>query len=189
MTRKITVIAAVVFLLLAGFAASYAVASNDESQIENDASTIGKDAKADGGKVVTQRIEKEFNVDEARVSSLRAQKLGYGEIAIVLALAQKLPGGITDANVNTIISKWQGPPREGWGKIAKDLGLNLGTVLSQIEKVKNASDNGAERGQKPDKSEVSRADRPERVETPGRLDRPSVPDRPIRPEIPQRSGR
>ena len=77
-------------------------------------------------------------MDDARVQGLRDQKLGYGEIGIVLSLASQLPGGIDDANVQKIMTLRQGPPVQGWGKIAKDLGLNLGKAVSQVKRTEAA---------------------------------------------------
>ncbi len=162
-------------------------------------------------KPIVQRIEKEFNVDRSVIDGLRSKKLGYGEIAIVLSLADKLPGGITDANVDTIMSKRQGPPKEGWGKIAKDLGLNLGTVLSRVEKVKDGAGNNSDtkssgRGipgkdadvksesekdtdVNPDTKKKNGTDTDARRHEVEKAERPSLPDRPERPELSNRSER
>src|SRR3989338_4924135 len=125
-------------MLIAGInTAAWAEASKEEVRIEKDASALDKDTnKPEGEKMVVQRLEKELNVDDARINSLRDQKLGYGEIAIVLTMAEKLPGGITDATVNKIMSMRQGPPVEGCGKIAMKLGFKLWPVISKVERVK-----------------------------------------------------
>jgi len=54
--------------------------------------------KPDGEKAVVKRISMEFKTTESRCRR-SATKLSYGEAAIVLSLAQTLPGGITDASI------------------------------------------------------------------------------------------
>ena len=102
--------------------------------------TLDKDAgKQEGTEIVTKRLEKEFGVTASQVESLRDKKLGFGEITIAFSLAQKMPGGITDANINKILTMRQSRPVEGWGEIAKKLGVKLGPVLSEVKKVERAS--------------------------------------------------
>jgi hypothetical protein len=101
--------------------------------------------------------------------------MGYGEIHILLALSQayadskSLPAG--DAMNEVLAQRADG---KGWGKIARDLGLNLGQVVSRVrsgnERLAGASERrGAERDAKPD--------------------RPVKPERPDKPERPERAGR
>ena len=128
---------------LAFCAASFALAddgsSKDEQKLERTSSAVDKDAtRPEGPKMVESRLKSEFKVDDARVQGLRDQKLGYGEISIVLALAEKMPGGITDANVQAIMTQRQGPPVMGWGQIAKKQGVSLGSLSRKVKNV-NAS--------------------------------------------------
>ncbi len=120
-----------VALLLAGTA--WAAETREEKALDRSAADISKNAGTEkGATVVTQRIEKEFGVTEAQVTALRDKKLGYGEISIVYSLASKMPGGITDANVQQVMTLRQGPPVMGWGEIAKKLDLKLGPAVSQV---------------------------------------------------------
>ena len=129
-----------------------AYAAGDESALEGKAAALDKKAGGpEGEKPIVERLEKEFKVDDARIKSLRDKKLGYGEIAIALSLAEKMPGGITDANVDKIMSMRKGPPVEGWGNIAKKLGTKLGPVISRVERVgsgKEGKDTGKARHKK-----------------------------------------
>lgn len=158
-------------ILIAGInTAAWADTSKEEARIEKDASALDKDTnKPEGEKMVVQRLEKEFNVDSARINGLRGQKLGYGEIAIVLAMAERLPGGITDATVNKIMSMRQGPPVEGWGKIAMKLGFKLGPVISKVERVKAEVHKDME---KVHRDKVERKERHEKIEKIERHERP-----------------
>ena len=161
-------------MLIAGInTAAWAEASKEEARIEKDASALDKDTnKPEGEKMVVQRLEKEFNVDDTRIKSLRDQKLGYGEIAIVLTMAEKLPGGITDATVNKIMSMRQGPPVEGWGKIAMKLGFKLGPVISKVERVKAEAHRDIEKVHREKVEKLEKKEKHEKVEKIERHERP-----------------
>jgi hypothetical protein len=134
MKRMRYVIVSVIVLSLAMPGAVWAAESKEERTLENESVAINKTAgNLQGEKVVTGRLEKEFNVTDAQVQGLRSQKLGYGEISIVLSLASNLPGGATEANIQQVITLRQGPPRQGWGEVAKKLGTKLGTVVSRLK--------------------------------------------------------
>jgi Skp family chaperone for outer membrane proteins len=157
----------------------------DEKKAVSAAAELDKDAaKPYGEKLVTEKIKTEFKVDDARVQGLREQKLGYGEISIALSLAEELPGGITDANVQKVMAMRQGPPVIGWGKIAKDLNLKLGPVISGVKKMsaevrkqerKDAKmeKKGAEKNEKQERMEKhERNEKTERMEKTERPDKP-----------------
>ena len=110
--------------------------SADEKKLDSAAVEVDKDAGQPAGeKAVAERIKGDFKVDDARVQGLRDQKLGYGEISIALSLAEGLPGGITDANMEKVMALRQGPPVTGWGNVAKQLGLKLGPATAKAKKV------------------------------------------------------
>ncbi len=126
----------VLVLSLTAFSAAWAAETTEEETLDRESAEISKTAgKAQGATVVSARLEKEFNVTEAQIQGLRDKKLGYGEIAIVFSLAQKLPGGISDANISQVMALRQGPPTMGWGEIAKKLDLKLGPSVSQVKNV------------------------------------------------------
>ncbi len=117
------------------------------------------------------------------VQDLRAKRLGFGEISILLALAAKQPS-TNPKTVDQILAMREGG--EGWGKIARDLGYkDLGSVMSRVK----AADKGitrvaSERGPHVDK--VSGVDKPEKMSKP---DKPERIERVERPERPERPGR
>jgi hypothetical protein len=136
MKRSLYIIISVFVLLLTMLGAVWAVESQDEKEIRKEAAAINTTAgNAQGEKIVTQRLEKDFNVSSDRIQGLRDKKLGYGEIAITLSLCQKMPGGITDANIQQVMTMRQGPPTMGWGEITKKLGTKLGPAISQVKHV------------------------------------------------------
>lgn len=163
--------------------------SKDEQKLERTSTEADKDASRPGGpKIVESHIKSEFKVDDARVQGLRDQKLGYGEISIVLALAEKRPGGITDANVAAIMAERNGPPKMGWGQIARKQGTSLGNIHGKVRSVSEAArkhekaegrkqekrEEKAERGH--EKAEkMDRPERPERAEKHERVEKPENP--------------
>lgn len=173
-------------------------ASTDtDAAVEEDSTEINEEAATPGGaQAVADRIRKEFDVDEATVNSLRDKKLGYGEISIALSLAERMPGGITEENLDKIISMRQGPPVEGWGNIAKDLKLDLKPAASHLEKIGSKTEKQRADYKKTEtKKELlknekvvktEKAERPERVE---KVEKPERVERIERPERPERGGR
>ncbi len=153
--------------------------SSEDKKLEKASVELDNEAgKPEGGKTVTDKLKAEFGVDEARIQGLRDQKLGYGEVSTALSLAQGLPGGITDANVQKVMALRQGPPVMGWGKVAKELGMNLGSVTSKVKKVSaEARKQGkADKMKKVEKGE--RPGKPERHEKPEKMNRPEKGGRP-----------
>jgi len=109
---------------------AWAAETREEKDLSKEAAAISATAKnAQGEKVVTGRLEKEFNVTESQIQALRDKKLGYGEISIVLSMASKMPGGATDVNIGQIMTLRQGPPRMGWGGVC----TKLGPMVSQMK--------------------------------------------------------
>lgn len=151
---------------LALFAASHAAA--DDAVAKDQTSIERTDGQAD-------RLKADYGVDDARVQGLRDRKLGYGEISHVLGIAEKMPGGITDANVKTIMDLRTGPPTMGWGKIAQRQGTSLG-------KLKGAGAQG--KSGRPEK-----AAKPEKGERPDKAEKPSRPEKVARPEKVERGGK
>ena len=155
-----------------------------------------------------------------------AGPMGWGEVNISLSLAQALVGAGTYASLSTALA---GVPTTvtnadgtttttveggvlsmcadgmGWGAIAKELGFNLGSLISasnKSERAVAAADKKAERTAKAEKAEkaakpekaerAAKAERPDRVAKVDRPERPTRPERierPQRPERPERGGR
>ena len=131
--------------------------------------------------------------------------MGYGEVNITLALAEKLvaageatslqsaltgttttvtnPDGTTTTTTSGGILALRGDGM-GWGQIAKELGFKLGAVMGQ-GKTETATAAKAERQAKVD-TRVAKVDRPVRPE---KAERPQRPERPERPQKPERGGR
>ena len=157
MKRSLYMIISVFVLLLTMLGAVWAAESQEEKELRKEAAAINTTAgNAQGEKVVIQRLEKDFNVSSDRIQGLRDQKLGYGEIAITLSLCQKMPGGITDANIQQVMTMRHGPPTMGWGEIAKKLGTKLGPALSQVKNVNKETNREMKHEAKGDKEHMEK---------------------------------
>lgn len=152
MKRSKYIIISTLVLSLAMLSAAWAAETKEEKSLGKGAAEINKTADTEKGeKAVVQKLETEFKVTDAQIQALRDKKLGFGEIAIVFSLAQKLPGGITDANVSQVMSLRDTTPPTGWGEVAKKLGVKLGPTVSQVMSVgKSAAGEikGKEKGEK-----------------------------------------
>jgi hypothetical protein len=126
----------VMMLLIAG--AAWAGVSKDEKNLEREEKRINDTAaKPDGEKAVVKRLVEELKAGEQQIKALRDRKLDHGEIAVILSMAQTMPGGTTDANVQKVLDLRRGPPAAGWGEVARLVGTKLGRIVSQVRKVAN----------------------------------------------------
>lgn len=174
MKNKEIALMALGLVLCAGMLVLAEEKSGDEKKLDKATMELDGDAgKPEGNTTVTDKLTAEFKVDAARVQWLRDQKLGYGEVSIVLALAQGLPDGINDANVQKIITLRQGPPVMGWGKIAKELGMNLGSVISKVKRVSAEVRRHAKAEKMKRDEKMGKHEHPGR---PGKMERPARPD-------------
>ena len=126
------------FLSLVCVGMAGAAPSKDERNLEREAKRLDDAAaKPNGEKAVVKQLSTAFRTSEPSIRSLRERSPGYGEVAIVLSLAQTLPGGATDANVQKVLALRQGPPVRGWGQVARQLNVKLGSTVSQVRKEAN----------------------------------------------------
>ncbi len=144
MNRSITamVLAGAISLVFIASASAAGAAASDD-QLNKDAAILDdKGTNSTGSEAIVQTIESTFNVTQDQIAALRADDLGYGEIVILLSLAQATPAGVTTDNINQILALRQSPPELGWGEIAKQLDLNLGKVVSSVVKATDESTHG-----------------------------------------------
>ena len=184
-------------VLIAGQAFAQEVDAKGEKELTAVGQKIDKTgAAADSGRVTTRIVDEwkgtkfRFDANGAPreltaqdVQDLRAKRLGFGEISILLALTAKQTGS-TPKSVNEILAMRQ--KGEGWGKLARDLGYrNLGSVIASVKATdKGLAKVGTERAQQPEKAAG--------VDKPGKMDKPDKPERiqrVERPERPERPGR
>lgn len=157
MKRVILAITCVMFLIL-----STNILAATEKDLKDAASHLDRLASSQGEEEVIKRLSQQFNVSESIIKELRDQKLGFGEIGILLSLSQA-----TGKPYSELLSRFKSG--EGWGKIAKDEGVDLGRIVGDLKscakKVKSKEDKedkgygqgkGAERGHGPDRRGASR---------------------------------
>lgn len=182
-------------VVAASFAAAAGESSKDEQTLEKTSSALDKDAaRPEGRTAVEARLKSEFKVDDARLQGLRDQKLGYGEMSIALSLAEKMPGGITDANVKAVMAQRQGPPVMGWGEIARKQGVKLGEVIRKTKGLdaaarKQEKAEKKEKGEKAEKDErhekAEKGERHEKAERAERVEKHEQHEKIERPEHPK----
>lgn len=92
-------------------------------------------ARPDGRRRVAETIAKQFNVPEKLVDDLRGRKIGYGEITVALALSQQLMkrDKVTQQKALDSVLRLR-KSGQGWGVIARGLGLKLSDVVSDVKK-------------------------------------------------------
>lgn len=136
----------------------------------------------DGRQRVSETIARRFNVPEKVVNDLRARRMGYGEVAITLALSQQLmKRGMTQQQALDRVIGLRTSGR-GWGVVARDLGLKLGDVVSDVKKTDRQL-------AKLDVGKPAGAEKPDtlaKVEKPGKPEKVEKPERPARPEKPEK---
>lgn len=142
--------------------------------------------------------------------------MGYGNVVITLALAEQLAmasaaeavegetGMTADDAINEILFM-RVEEGMGWGQIAREMGFNLGEVMSGVRSNRPATagaakadkvtgqDMRAEKSGRPEtagpKERPAKMERPSRPERPMKAERPEKPERPVKPERPERPGR
>jgi hypothetical protein len=136
----------------------------------------------DGRQRVSETIARRFNVPEKVVNDLRARRMGYGEVTITLALSQQLmKRGMTQQQALDKVIGLRTSGR-GWGVVARDLGLKLGDVVSDVKKTDRQL-------AKLDVGKPAGAEKPDtlaKVEKPGKPEKVEKPERPARPEKPEK---
>jgi len=107
----------------------------EEQKLETAAGELDRNHSEVQQRRVANKLKAQFGVDGHRLLGMRYKKMGYGEIAIMLCLAQGLHGGITDKNLYKIAGMRKGPPVAGWDKIAGALGQKLGPATTKIRTI------------------------------------------------------
>ncbi|WP_372522484.1 hypothetical protein [Sulfuricaulis sp.] len=129
------------FLIMALGVPVWARANSDETQLETIKQEIDHGTSSTASSDKVKSLSSQFNVDPSVVEGLRAQKQGWGETTIELAMAQRLTQ--TDAKtyptMTDALNKIESlrSQKMGWGKIANSLGFKLGPVVSAASHSRN----------------------------------------------------
>lgn len=153
-----------------------------QKQLDTDGARVLA-ASPDGRRRVADAIARQLGVPEKLVNELRARRMGYGEATITLALAQQLlkrERGLTlQQAIDRVLAL---RASHGWGVVARDLGLKLGDVVSDVKRADKQL-------AKLDAVRTARAEKQERTAVPGKPARPDRIERPARPEKVDRNPR
>lgn len=159
----------------------------EEKEAENTVGQIEDRCRPEGGQErIANKLKAQYGVDDARLRVMREAGLNHGEISLALALAQGMPGGINDENVQKVTALRLGPPKAGWGNVAKDLGLKLGAALGSTRKLtyeirKEEEIRRLEKGEKGKKGRKDEKGAGKKGDRPAKGDRPMKGGRPDRP--------
>src|SRR5574341_411440 len=120
------------WLLLLSLTASAAAGqpAGPEQRIRDAALRVERAIASLGEVQAAARLAAAFRVPPRAVADLRDQKLGFGDVAVVLALAET---GKTSPD--TILSLWASG-RLNWGQIAGRQKVELRTLLRRLEAVR-----------------------------------------------------
>lgn len=132
MYRLISLMAVASFVAVMTTSIAAAVTpSKDENKLKAEITMLNADAKLpQAEKVIKKQLTDNFNVTSQKLNSLISKRMGYGEIAAVLAFADKMPGGVTDANINQVLNMRQS--KAGWDQIAKSANVDLSEVAGSL---------------------------------------------------------
>lgn len=130
-------------VLMTGMTAVAATGSaKDEKKLTVGITMLNSDAKLPSGeKVLTKQLIDEFGVKQDKITSLKGKNLNYGEIAVVLALADKMDGGVTDANINRVMGM-KPTSSSGWATVAKNLNVDIAEVADKVSSIEDNAHSG-----------------------------------------------
>ncbi len=116
-------------------AADRPAVTGDINKLNAEISQINKDAKVpQGERIVAKKIADDFNVSIDRINVLLGGMMQYGDAAAVLAFAEKLPGGISNQNVNKVMDMRS---KAAWDKVAQNLRIDPGSVAGRLSSVED----------------------------------------------------
>lgn len=108
----------------------------EEKKLSSEIMMLNNDAKIrDGDRIAADKLMQEFKVPNERITALRDKNFDYGEIAVVLGMADKLSGGVNDANINKVLDLRK--TAAGWAQVAANLNVDLGDVANKVSKVED----------------------------------------------------
>ncbi len=90
-----------------------------------------------GDQLISKQLSDNFKISSDKVSSLLSSNMQYGDVAALLAFADKMPGGVTDANINKI--KTMKSSAGGWDQIAKNLNVKLSDINSKLDSFEDSA--------------------------------------------------
>jgi hypothetical protein len=126
----------VVFLPAVVFAAAdQAAAPADIGKLNDAIAQINVQARGPQAEaLIEKQLERDFSVSSRKIKALHQGKMEYGDMAAALALAEKLPGGITNHNLNEVT---RGKNRATWDQVAAFFKIDLGSAAERVSGVQD----------------------------------------------------
>jgi hypothetical protein len=114
--------------------------ASDDVKIQVTQQEMDEDAAGRNPKAHAEAMAKQFHIDRLVVEKLRESKLSWGETGVRLALAKELvrKDRKTYASVEAALERIDDlrAKKMGWQSIAKELGVDLGQVVTQAQQVR-----------------------------------------------------
>ena len=111
--------------------------SKDVNKLKAEITMLNSDANLpQGEKTIAKQLTDSFSVASDKVNTLLARSMQYGEVAAILAFADKMPGGLTDANINQVMSM---KSKGEWDQVAKNLNVNVSEVASKLSSLEDSA--------------------------------------------------
>ncbi len=135
-SMALTLVLAAVMPAAAGAAMS---PSGDAGKLTSEVSMLNYDAELPhSDTILMKQLTDNFKVPDTRISSLmNLGRLQVGEAAAVLGIAEKMPGGLTDANISKV-SDMRG---KGWEQAARSVGVDPAIVASKLNMIETTAHN------------------------------------------------
>jgi hypothetical protein len=122
--------------------------SEDNQALDEAVQTMDAEAAQPGGEVVVNnKLKVLYDATDAQIADMRQKNMGYGEIGMTYSLAEQMEGGATEENIQAVINARQSDEgKQGWGNVAKELGVKPGKVLQPLKGAAMAGEDVVEKG-------------------------------------------
>lgn len=111
--------------------------SRDAGKLSAEITMLNSDANLpQGDTIIMKQLSENFNVGSDKVRSLLGSTMQFGDVAATLAFAEKLPGGITDANLKQVVNMRS---KGGWEQVAKSLNVSVSDVAGKLSSIEDST--------------------------------------------------
>jgi hypothetical protein len=142
LNSPLSLTAAAFLAMLLFTSASAAQSTNADREMKLNAKIERLDRSAGlphGEAAVKARLSKTFNLPADRISQLLDRNPGYGELTVILAIAEKMAGGMTEENINRVLTLRQG--HKGWSEITRNVDVKLSSVVNRVDTIEKNAQN------------------------------------------------
>ncbi len=143
-TMLILAVVAVTIVSLAGLlTAASTPTQKDLARLNAEIAMLNSDASLpQGDRIIAKQMMDTFRVNSDKVSSLvgvtapiGSNKQLYGDAAAMLAFADEMPGGATEANITKVSNMRQNT--QDWGQLAQNLNIDVGKAANKLGVLEN----------------------------------------------------